>query len=471
MDRALKLAAALALLAVAAPARGALGPKHGGTITLPAPEPVTSLDPARAETSFEATLTEALFDRLYEVREDGTVEAVLAAGPPEIEQSVARIRLRRGALHHGTRPIRARHVVRSLQRTSSSPLASWLLGAFATENGRPAIREVDEHTIEIGLARRGLRVDIVLAAAPLAIVVGGNVRGRPLGTGPFRGRLDGRGGVEMRIFRRAPDRPPWVNRVRFTPPRPREEEVRAFELGRLDGSWWSRSLYGGQPVRPVETATGTAAAPVLLVPNRARALRDDDAWGGVAGAIDRRRLERVGRVARRSLGPGLPSPSVPRGRAPRGARLRMLVREDRPFERRIAEALAGMLDERGVTLQVERLSADRLVAVVARGDWDLRLAMVRPPLPGRGPLVGAALAAAGQTDRARTLATQLGDASVAAEAARQLDVLVLGHERLLLHHRADLRGIGFDGQGRLTLADASFARAPVAAPTGSGEAP
>ncbi|HBQ11559.1 MAG TPA: hypothetical protein DEF51_10470, partial [Myxococcales bacterium] len=71
----------------------------------------------------------------------------------------------------------------------------------------------------------------------------------------------------------------------------------------------------------------------------------------------------------------------------------------------------------------------------------------------------------------RTLATQLGDASVAAEAARQLDVLVLGHERLLLHHRADLRGFGFDGQGRLTLADASFARAPVAAPTGSGEAP
>lgn len=460
MDRSL-IGAALAILALAvsaAPARGALGPKHGGAITLPAPEPATTLDPARAETAFEATLTEALFDRLYEVRDDGTVEAVLAAGPPEIEEDVARIRLRPGALHHGTRPIRARHVVRSLQRTSSAPLASWLLGAFATENGRPAIREVDEETVEIRLARRGLRVDIVLAATPLAIVVGGNVRGRPLGTGAFRGRLDGRGGVELRIFRSAPDRPPWVNRVRFTPPRPREEEVRAFELGRLDGSWWSRSLYGGQPVRPVETATATAASPVLLVPNRARALRDDDAWGGVASAIDRARLERVGLVARRSLGAGLPAPRLPRGRAPRGARLRMIVRDDRPFERRVGEALAGMLDERGIALQVDRLSPDRLDATVARGDWDLRIALVRPPLPGRGPLVGAALAAAGQTDRARRLATQLGDAEVAAEAARQLDVLVLGQERLLLHHRADLRGFGFDGMGRLTLADASFAR-------------
>lgn len=136
----------------------------------------------------------------------------------------------------------------------------------------------------------------------------------------------------------------------------------------------------------------------------------------------------------------------------------MIVRDDRPFERRVGEALAGMLDERGIALQVDRLSPDRLDATVARGDWDLRIALVRPPLPGRGPLVGAALAAAGQTDRARRLATQLGDAEVAAEAARQLDVLVLGQERLLLHHRADLRGFGFDGMGRLTLADASFAR-------------
>jgi hypothetical protein len=56
---------------------------------------------------------------------------VLAAGPPEIEGTLATIRLRPGILHQGRRPLLARHVVRSLMRLSGSPENSWLLGAFA----------------------------------------------------------------------------------------------------------------------------------------------------------------------------------------------------------------------------------------------------------------------------------------------------------------------------------------------------
>ncbi|HJL18177.1 MAG TPA: ABC transporter substrate-binding protein [Sandaracinaceae bacterium LLY-WYZ-13_1] len=419
---------------------------------------VRTLDPARTATPFEATLAQALFDGLYEVRPEGGVAPVLAAGPPEVEGTVARIRLRPGIRHHGGRPLEAEDVVDSLTRVASVPEARWLLGAFATENGAPQIRAVDAETIEIGLARHGVRADLILASAPFAILAGGRPGRRPLGTGPFRARLDGRGGVDLHLWRHAADRPPWLDHVRFEPPQPRDDEVRAFELGRLDGSWWGRSLYGGEPVRPAQT-TGTAAAtPVLLVPRRAGALRSDAAWGGVVASIDRARLERVGLVPRRSLGAGLPPPDLPRGRARRGTSLRMIVRAGRARALRLAEAIAGMLDERGVRLQVQRMSDARYAAALRRGAWNLRLAFVRPPLPGRGAVAGAALAAAGQPGRARDLVPSLGDRAVAARTARQLDAMVLGHERIVLHHRADLRGVRFDFLGRLGLAELSFAR-------------
>jgi MarR-like DNA-binding transcriptional regulator SgrR of sgrS sRNA len=441
-------------------AHGALPPRHGGRLVLPAPEAIGTLDPVRARSPFEATLARAVFDGLYELGPSGEIRPVLAAGPPELVGTTATVRLRPAAHHHGVAELTAEHVVRSLARVSSARESSWLLGGIATENGRLAVRAVDPRTVQIQLARPGVRIDQLLAAAPLAIVAGGNLGQRPLGTGPFRARLDGRGGVELTAFVRAPDGAPWLEAVRFAGPQAREEEVRAFELGRLDGSWWARSLYGGEPVRPVSTASAPSAAPILLVPNRARTLRDDALWAGLAAVLDRQRLEHVGLAPQRSLGEGLPAPDVPsRGVLTRGLTLRMLMRGGHPLEARLAEALAGMLDERGVRLVVERASPDAYDAAVDGGGWDLRLARVRAPLPGRGPLVGAALAAAGQTDRARRVAAALDDAELAATEARTLGALVLGHERVVLHHRADLTGVELDATGRLRLADVSFARA------------
>lgn len=462
MARALKAAAAALLaLALVSPARGALPPRHGGVLTLPAPSPLGELDPARVETPFEATLAEAVYDNLYEVRPDGSVEAVLANGPPEVEGTTARIRIRTGArLHGAARGLEARHVVRSLLRCTTSPQASWLLGAFAQDGGRPAIREVDDRTVELELARRGVRVDLLLAASPLAIVAGGDLRRRPLGTGPFTARLDGRGGGELAIFRHAPEGAPWIDRVVIRPARARDDEIRAFVLGELDGSWSGRSHFGREPARATSTTEATLGTPWILVPNRARDLRDDGTWGGVIASIDRSRLARVGLVPRRTLSQGLPAPRLPTATPRAGLRLTMPVREDRAREVLAAEAIAGMLDERGIHLTVERMSADRYERAIARSQWDLRIAVVRPPLPGRGPMAGAALAAAGQLDRARTLVPTLGQPEVANETAASLDAMVLGHERLVLHHRADLRQLRIDPLGRLSLADLSFARAP-----------
>ncbi|MBX3269864.1 MAG: hypothetical protein KF729_06365 [Sandaracinaceae bacterium] len=460
MARALRALAALALVgALAAPASGALPPRHGGVLTLPVPEPLGALDPLRVETGFEATLVEAVYDNLYEVRADGTVEAVLAAGPPEIDGTIARVRLREGARLHGSaRPLGARHVVRSLLRASASPQASWLLGAFAQDHGRPRIRELDPQTVELELSRRGVRVELVLAAAPLAIVAGGELERRPLGTGPYRARLDGAGGGELSMFRHAPEGAPWLDRVVLVAAQPRDAEIRGLELGALDASWHGSSLYGRAPTRAVTRTEATVATPWILVPNRARALQSEAAWGAVVAAVDRSRLARVGLVARRALSPGLPAPRLPATGSQSGLRLSMPARADRPREVAAAEAIAGMLDGRGIHLTVEPLGAEAYARTIARSQWDLRIARVRPPLPGRGPMAAAALAAAGQLDRARALAPALGQPDVGNDAAASLDAMVLGHERVVLYHRADLRGLAIDGLGRLRLADLSFAR-------------
>ena len=91
---------------------------------------------------------------------------------------------------------------------ASAPRAAWLMGALAFDQGRPAIRELDRETVELTLASPRIPLTTILASSSLAIVIGGDLRHRPLGTGAFRARLDGRGGVELSIFRHAPDSPP-----------------------------------------------------------------------------------------------------------------------------------------------------------------------------------------------------------------------------------------------------------------------
>ncbi|MGE3629653.1 MAG: hypothetical protein AB7P00_07050 [Sandaracinaceae bacterium] len=458
--RGASVAACVLLVSALAPvARGAIPPRHGGVLTLPAPVPVLELDPTHVKSALEAGLVEAVFDGLYEIDPDGRPRPVLAAGPAEREGNVARIVLREGVRHHGgARPLSARQVVRSLMRAAASPETGWLFGALELENGHPMIRETGERTLELTLARPRGRIETLLAATSLRIVVGGNLRRRPLGTGAFRAQLDGRGGADLTIFRFAVDSAPWMNRIRFLPPRARDDELRAFELGELDGSWQGRSLYGREPTRALSTTEVGAVTPWLMVPNRARALRDDGEWVAVARAIDRRRLERVGIAPRASLLEGLPEPHLPSASPRAGGQLVMPVHADRPVEVRLAEAVAGMLDERGIHLAVERLSEARYDALIARGQWDLRLSAVRPPLPGRSAMVAAALAAAGQLDRARALAGVLGESDQASDEARTMSCVVLGYERIVLHYDANVVGLELDLRGRLSLADASLRR-------------
>lgn len=452
-------ASALLLLVVAASdARGALPTAYGGSLRLPAPEPITPIDPLTATTPFAAMLAGAVYDGLYAVADDGSIVPALAEGAPAVEGDLARVRLRPGIVRHDRRPLRAADVVASLRRAAASPRAAWLFGALAARGGAPDLRAVDDTTIELRLARPGLDVARILAAAPLAIVIGDPAR-RAIGTGAFAARpaADGTGELRLVAFASAPLAPPFLADVRVVSARAREDELRAFELGELDASWHGTSLYGGQPVRAAASSTLPNAFPVLLVPNRAAGpLLEDATWFALARAIDRRRLERVGLAASARLASGLPAPRTSAGRRPRERmRLRMAVPAGDPFAGRLAEALAGILDEAGFALAVERVAPEAL----ARGDADLRIETIAPPLPGPTPLAAAALAATGDDRAARALAAgDLGDASAAAAAAQALRSVVLGHRRDVLYHRADLLGVRFDALGRLVLGDVALAR-------------
>jgi hypothetical protein len=470
------LAVVLALTAAAGAALAALPPFYGGEVRIPAPAEVTSLDPAEAASPFDAAVASAVSEGLYRVADDGAVVPLLADGMPVIEGDIARIRVRRDVRRHAGTLLTPLAVESTLRRAARHPRAAWLLSAFARDGAEPDVRIAGEDAIEIRLdasvARTGRAADQpctatcadvarVLAAAPLALATGRDPARRPLGTGPYSARFVAGGELRLAAFRFAAEGAPYIESIRITPVRSREESLRAFELGRIDGSWHGESLYGGRPVRPVASVRAAATAPVLLVPNRSRgALRDASLWGHVASRIDRRRLERVGLRASSTLGTGLPAAGLGSARRPSSrTSLRMIVRAGDPFEIGLAEALAGILDEASIALRVEALPASRYDAAVAAGGWDLRAVTVVPPLPGPTPLAGAALAAAGQLDRARSLAARLTDAEAGTAAARGLDALVLGHRTPVLSHPTTIHGVRFDPLGVLDLGEMYLDRA------------
>lgn len=462
------LAAALAAFAAFAGLAGrshaALPSAYGGVLRLPSARALAPVDPTIASTPLESTLCAAVFDGLYRVDAGGRTQPVLAATAPDRAPGLVTIALRPGLRRHDGGSLGAREVLASLTRAAGIPRAAWLLAAFAQRaDGSLDGRVVDATHVELRVTNDDVDPSLVLSAAPLAIAVADGRR-QPVGTGPFSVRVTAQELV-LRAFQRAAEGAPLLAQIRVQAPRAREEELRAFELGQLDASWHGTSVYGGTPVRPATSTDAPQTAVVLLVPNRARGpLQDAGLWGLVARAIDRRRLERVGIVASDALAPGLPAPELPAARsASNNASLRMPVPIGDVLAERLAEALAGVLDERGVRLRVEPLGVDRYQATVDAGAWDLRTETVVAPLPGAGAITGAALAAVGQGPAAAALvrAGGLGEPAAAASGSRALGAIVLGRRRETLYHRADLQGVAFDALGRLSLADVHYARPAV----------
>jgi len=472
--RRLPMAVALLLLAGvgwAPAARGALPPRAGGRLRIAAPTSAPSAGArGRSGDPVARAVVAATRTGLYAFGAAGSVvgdaeapavRPVLAAALPRRDGDDLLVPLVPDLRAPDGTPLPAERVAAALTRALAVPDARWLFPdgrPVVTVDGEPAGGPGDDGPTP-GPSLRLVGTDLPppdtlaarLAAAPLALDLDG-------AGAPFL-RVDRRGVVRLRRNPYATLGGPWLDRIDIVFPSRRAEALRAFALGRLDVSWEGDRLYGREPVVPTAERPGPPVAAVLLLRDRSPrgALADDGRWALLGEHLDRRRLASVGLVADPRLAPGIEAsspPPAPRNAALPGRARITIPREDR-FLAGLAEALAGILDERGMTLVVRRVPGARLSPdrVLADGD-DLGLVVVPPPMPGPGAMVAAVLSRSGAPGAARRLvrAGGLEDPALVPRFARALDAIVLGRRGDVVSHRGDLRGVAFDALGRLDLA-------------------
>ncbi|MGH2900444.1 MAG: hypothetical protein ACRDMZ_17345, partial [Solirubrobacteraceae bacterium] len=135
-------------------------------------------------------------------------------------------------------------------------------------------------------------------------------------------------------------------------------------------------------------------------------------------------------------------------------RLTIIIDDTRPDDREIALRVSRGLDKLGIGSSIEVVPAERMRTRVRVGDCDLWIGQLAEPLGVATAWWGAAFAA-GNDDwaRAQLAAGPLDGAAFAAELARKLPIVPLMFRSLLVWHRTDVRGLGFDASGRPGFAD------------------
>ena len=424
------------------PGSAAAPPAFGGLVVISSDAPLATPRPGDAQTPIAASLETSVFDTLYELSPSLRPRPLIAADVPTRDGRDLVIPIREGVTvpRHG--PLRASHVVASLERAREGAHA-WLLDGVGAIEARDDSIRVTAPFSPLELATR-------LAARPLAIALpDGELL---VGTGPFRVTRRPNGELHLLGQRRALRGAPYLREVRVVPPRDRDAEARAFQLGELHLAFVDPTIFAARG-NAVSAPRATRPGPtVLLVPNRARgALASDTVRAALEGVLDRARLRRVGIEPSESLGPELrPWRHDGRAGARAARRVRILIRDGDTFERRMAEALAAQLDAAGFRVRVRAEAPARYAAVMQRGDWELRLTSFFSPIPTGRALVAQAFASTGQNGRARALARSelrsgrdTGSEDVAA--------WVLGRRVVSAYAQRTVHGLRFGRDGRLRL--------------------
>lgn len=479
------VAALLALLATVDGDRAGaeIRPPYGGLLIGSLLSEPVSLDPVAAQTHAEVALVSLVYDTLYRIDDDGRPQPHLAAAPPRwrADRREARISLVRGARFHDGSTVDADDVVRSLRRTAASG-AGWLLASVA------AIA-ADGDQVVLALRRPTPDLPLLLSAPATAVTPGGlPPRGdRMIGSGPFRvtsferarrrvqlaandvhfagrayadalelrwypgagdeARLYERGEVHMSLRGEAAfagHRPKYATRMVVGPATllvyvgfgrvhaqvtANRELRRALSLSLARDGF--RSIGTGERVVP----TVTAAA--VDIGGATTSREDRDVRAPAAAAALQRAL---------AADPGL------RAAASGQVDLEVLIDETRLDDRAVAEKVVAALYRLGVRAHITAVPAARFAARVDRGECDLYIGQLAPPVPSADVATVAAFAAGGD----RWLDSLLASRPVSAAQAQtwfteRLPVLPLFHRSVRVHHRADVRGVGFDPLTRLSL--------------------
>lgn len=434
-------------------ARAALRIPDGGVLRLPLPATRRTLDPARATDIADTWLLGLTHDTLATLLGDGTTTWPLLTAPPTVDRTdprIATLSLRAGMAFSDGTPITAAAVVDAWRAARSSPLGRLALSRLDTMNPFDPRGPLD---ITVRVAVPGT-LDETLAAWPLAVAGPSAATGIRGGVGAFMTR--GTDGGTLVRNPRCPTGGAFLERIELAPPRPRNDELRAFTTAALDASWWGNSLY--EVSRPAEAVRGPASVVVGMVPTLN---------GPLASAAAARTLEQSLAALCAGEGAILTAPgltSAPDVAPDLVALVRTLNHRGLRVAREASDGLLSAVAERVVAL----LDAAGIAVMLVNPDeaCDAALRAVAPLAADASvalaSFMAAAAAAGGDEAGASAIVRSAGAArtQTAASVWGRSTVAVLGRAAPVLHVRADVRDARFDGAGRLQLADAWLARSP-----------
>ncbi len=482
--------AVIAVAWLAAPARAETRPQYGGTVEAALLGAPVTLDPVAAQSHAEVTVVGLVFDTLYTVGPDGA-EPHLAVGPPSLDaaRTTAHIALRRGVKFHDQSVMVAADVVDSLERVRKK--VAWLLAPIAS------VRAAGDG-IDLALRVPGVDVAPLLALPQTAITRRGQPPGaRPVGSGPFA--VDSFDREARRLVLKAFDDHfagrPYLHRLDlgwFDTP---DGEARRFETGAAQLSARGAAAFAGaSPKYAASHVDGPTAVLVFVgFGRRHPVVTSEPAFRQALDlALDRAALSTV-TSGERTVPARLPLPIEAGGAeldaasqagnpqqalavlraagahsgalAPAGLAhlsLAIIVDQTRPDDREIALRVSRGLARLGIGFTIEAVAADALRDRVQRGDCDLWIGQLAAPIRVAAAWWGAAFAAGGDDWAARQLAAgPIDPATAAPEFTRKLPIVPLMFRSLVVWHRNDVHGLGFDTSSRPGLADLYwFPKAP-----------
>jgi ABC-type transport system substrate-binding protein len=459
-------------------------PRYGSSVEgslLGAP---VALDPVTAQAHADLTVVGLVFDTLYTVGPDGTVEPHLALGLPVFDaaRTTAHIAIRRGVAFHDATVMTARDVADSLERVRTK--LGWLLAPVT------AIRASGDG-VELVLRAPVADLATLLALPQAAITKHGQApaAARPIGTGPFA--FDGIDAPHKQLGLKAFDDHfagrPYLDRLVlgwFDTP---DGEARRFETGAAQLSARGVGAFAGARPKYPAAQLESPAAVLLFVgfgKQHAQVTGDRGFRRALDLAIDRGALATI-TTGERTLPTRLPLPIeagaavldaagragdavaaravladagkqaaalAPGGLA--GVKLAILIDETRPDDRELALRVSRGLDKLAIGFTIEAVAADQLRDRALRGDCDLWIGQLAAPITVAVAWWGQAFAVGNDGwVQARLAAGALDPAEVARQFADRLPIVPLMFRSLVVWHRTDVHGLGFDAIGRPGLAD------------------
>jgi|GEM_PF-3336906 len=395
-----------------------------------------------------------IFDRLFHVDSLGVPRPVLVQSLDETQPLRPRLQLRPDLHFHDGRPLGAADVVASLRRGLADP-GGWMLGPIV------AVRTVGDLGVELELSRRAPDLTLLLSTTAASITPAGQPPNtRLVGSGPFvLAQRGSDGGLRLQPWIDAPLGRPYLDVLTLRAYASPALEAQSFDAGSTQVTHALPSSFGPGRHNPSTAVDGpqTLLGLLCLGPTVSA-----EVAAALAVGIDKERLRRQlrepSRAATSLAAPvltGQPARPVP----PPSARpippghLTILVDRSRVDERAVADRLLYELDRLGMEASIDAADPAMVEARRRRGDFQLLLTTVAPPVPDAGLQELAALAVIDPAAARKTLARAV--ATVGVSSPR---LIPLYHRSGRVQISAELRGMVVDATGRALFEDLFWLR-------------